>query len=439
MKIKRRFFSRTQRGGMMIEILLSLAITAAALPFVLRDVANRARRAENVMVAREIADVRDALERYMDTNKYELLKPISRTITRVKMADLATYGNLPTDMDKYAARVIKSRDVNGRGVLSGVVIYNSENESVMRTREIAAFGGGSAGFIEDGRAIGVYGDWTSNTSIFDANIEKDAIVQNTGTIISSGDFLWRIPSDNATDGTMSSDLSLGGYGILDARDITTYTSDWTEIFKADAINARTARITPRADIDFGVIVSGDAGVMGALTSDSRNAELTGGLFINGDARLSRLEASQLWVRDLSLSALSSSNEDGTAAMNIGGVMDITRGHIYSQVATIGSQGSIAPKIAIETKISDNTNPNYYWDLELGDAAMSDIILGQLTPMIQNAIKKESGNSRTLSAFSQISANNNATLLDYVRATEDIKKQLQQKYIQIQEIIKNTQN
>jgi hypothetical protein len=431
MKLNTKFFNN-ESGGMMMEILLSLTIAAVALPFVMRDMDGRTRRAENVVIARDISMTRDALEKYMDVHKRELFAPTGRNITRVKVSDLAEYGNIPNNTEKFQARIIKSRDRGGRSVLAGMVIYDSADISPMRTHEIAELGGQSAGFAERGQAYGAFGTWQSKTNIFDANFGAESILTGTNTILSGGDFLWRLPSGEALNATMASDLSLGEYDISDAGSIDAYDAQWSEIVKANLINARKVQITPRTNLESEFIVSGETLVMGALTSDSRNAQISGELFLNGDARLSRLDAGELWVGDLNLNGFSIGGSEEPATLKIGQTLDITRGRVSARIATIGYTGSVAPKIVVAERIEDSSDTSYYWDFASGDARLFDVSAGQLGQMVRDALRAGAVKQKTTTEtiIGQVSANRNATIADYVRAINEIRTQVEQKYIQL---------
>src|SRR5574344_936873 len=302
MKKIRKIFNN-ENGGMMLEILLSLAIAAAVIPFVMRELNGRAHRAENVRIARDISETKDALERYIVAHKLKLLESSGRVVTKVKISDLSEYGNIPKDYDKFQARIIKSINVNGHIVLSGMVIYDSPDISPIRTREIAELGGESAGFIDSNQAHGAFGTWHSRTNIFDAAFGKNSVVENTNTILSGGDFLWRLPSKNDRDSAMSSDLLIGGNNINKGSRIDVYGANFTEILKSSLINVKKVQITPRAELDTELNVSGETLVSGSLTSDSRSAEISGSLSLSDTGTISKLEASELGVGDLNLNGL----------------------------------------------------------------------------------------------------------------------------------------
>ncbi|MCL2748864.1 MAG: hypothetical protein FWE50_02195 [Alphaproteobacteria bacterium] len=418
-----------QRGSMMVEILLSLAIAAAALPFVLREMDTRTIRAENVRIARDIGSVRDALEKYMELHKRELLTPIGATITRVRISDLKEFGTLPKEYNRFQARILKSRDRGGRAVLSGLVVFDSENISPVRTREIAELGGESTGFVEKSEAYGAFGTWRSKTNVFDVKFGKDAIVESTGTILSGGDFLWRLPSPDSADATMLSDLSLGGYNIKEAGLVDAYNAEFKEIMKAGFINARKVQISPRPNWDTFFAVSGEALVSGSLTSDSRSMEVGTELYLNSTARLSRLDAGELWVRDLTLSGLSISGSEKPALLRVNQTIDMVRGRVTARSITVGYAGTIAPRLSVSEKVEDSENPGYFWDFRSDTAVFHDSSFAILNKMMKDAVKSESKASKTVTEdiMGKVSANSNATVSDFVRALNDIQNRVRQKY------------
>lgn len=428
MKNKRKFF-KNEYGGMMLEILLSLAITVAVVPFVMRELNSRTHRAENVRIARDISETKEALERYMTAHKLKLLEPSGRVVIKVKISDLSEYGNIPKDHEKFQARIIKSRSISGRMVLSGMVIYDSAEISPIRTREIAELGGESSGFIDNNQAHGVFGTWHSRTNIFDATFSNNSVVENTNTILSGGDFLWRLPSKNSLDASMSTDLLIGDNSIEDVSTIDTYGANFTEILKSGLINVETVQITPRAELSAELNVSGETLVIGALTSDSRSAEISGSLSLTDTGTVSKLEAREIWVGDLTLNGLTINGSAEPAILKVSSTIDITRGKITTTTATIGYTGSVSPKIVVTDRIEDPSNSSYYWDLTTDKASFSDVYCAELNQILKTAITNESQTIRTKTEtiIRAIAANSNATISDYVKALSEIQTSVTAKY------------
>ena len=61
------------KGSILIELLLSVALVAVMMPFVFRYQQNSVRRVENIAVMRHMEDTQSALERYILENRDNLL------------------------------------------------------------------------------------------------------------------------------------------------------------------------------------------------------------------------------------------------------------------------------------------------------------------------------------------------------------------------------
>ena len=77
---------------MLIELMMTIALAAIIIPFVFRYQQTAVQRARNVAVTRQMENVQNALERYIVENKTELMRPIGKNISRVKIWDLVEYG-----------------------------------------------------------------------------------------------------------------------------------------------------------------------------------------------------------------------------------------------------------------------------------------------------------------------------------------------------------
>ena len=168
---KRNFFNtNVQRGGMLVELMMTIALAAIIIPFVFRYQQTAVERAKNVAITRQMASVQDALERYIVENKTELMRPKGKNISQVKIADLINYG-LPeyiadTFGNDYQLRVLKSADNNNKSILQGIVILNNREISPIRTREIVNLGGGKVGFVEGNITYGGFGVFHGNAADF---------------------------------------------------------------------------------------------------------------------------------------------------------------------------------------------------------------------------------------------------------------------------------
>ena len=224
MKMKTKLFSshskNTQRGSMLVELLLSVALMSLVVPFVFRYQQDAAIRAQNIAVTRQMDLIKSALERYIVENRAELLKTVGKNITRLEIADLYEYGLNETalpDITKYQLRVLKSADITGTSTLQGVIVYSTPEEiTPLRTREIVAIGGDNMGFVDGTGAYGSFGVWRANMTELGVT-PGDAIIETTAVKRDNALYFWRVPSENKSDSTMLAPLNLGDHDIVDAK------------------------------------------------------------------------------------------------------------------------------------------------------------------------------------------------------------------------------
>jgi len=217
--VEKKSFLKSQCGGMLVELMLSITIAAIILPFIVRYQQNAISRAKNIAVAKQIEMVQNALERYINGEKSQFLQHIGNHNFSVKISDLIDYG-LPQHIVKdygqdYQLSVLKS----GSGdnvVLQGVVVFDNKDISAFRTREIANLGNGRYGFV-DGKDV--YGGFNVfQTSTASLGLENDittGIVGTTDPTATSRNsmYLWRAFTDSDSDSTMRSNLNLNGQDV----------------------------------------------------------------------------------------------------------------------------------------------------------------------------------------------------------------------------------
>ncbi len=420
-----------QRGGMLVELMMSVALAALVIPFIFRYQQTAVRRAENVALARQIETIQGALERYIIDNQAALLAPVGKNITRVKMADLGPYGvsdNILAQYgDKYQLRVLKTADRGADATLQGVIVYDAPNISPARTREIINLGGDSMGFIDDARAFGAFGTW--RVDAVDLGVGSlNGIIETTMPTRGMPRYLWRVPSDTSDDATMMSGLNLGGHNISDARFFDASVGRFDAYLRAGVISANNVMFQNRTTLDRHYQTR-TATVSGTLSSDSRSMDVTGTLTLNDMGKFSSFVTEDLWVTNLTLGGISIATDADPAVLKINQNLDMTGGRINALYASVAFTGSITPRLVVKTRIEDSINPSYYWDVASRTAFLSDLTLAELTqrmgPLV--AVREKRGGPDATSIFGAVATNKNATVSDYMNAINEIAQRVRIKY------------
>jgi len=436
MKIKKIILNKNnERGGMLIELLLTLALVAVVLPFIINFQKSRIERSENIAIEKQIETVQSALEKYINTNKKELLKTVGKNITRVEVSDLADYGisedSLKQYGDKLQIRILKSSDNNGHSTLQGIIVLNDKNISPIRTREIINLGNNKMGFVEKGKAFGAFGTWHGNA--VDLGIEGlHGIVGTTNTKLDTNEYLWRIPSENSTDATMESDLNLAGHNITETKLLDSDSAKFEEILKSEKSVSDNLTFQKRVIVDKKVTIK-DAVVAGTLSSDSRSMDVSGILTLANSARFASFTTDDMWVNNLNLSGFSVLNPSGSDAtvLKVNKTIDMVAGHVTAMFVTIGFDNSVTPKLIVKSRIEDSSDSNYFWDANTSTANLSDISLAELSRMAPLIVKKEAATKTTSSqSFNSVVTNDNATASDFMNAISEIQKKVKLKYNQL---------
>lgn len=430
MKIRYGIFSslNNQHGGMLIELLMSVAIVALVLPFLFKYQQDSVVRAENITVARQMQDVQNALERYIVLNRDVLLNVAGKSITRVDIADLAEYGVpdsiIDKDGDKYQLRILKSADSTGQATLQGVVVMTDTTISPLRTRQIVEVGGDNMGFIEGTHAYGTFGAWHTDAIDIGVNV-PDGIITTTSVRRDNALYLWREPSDNADDSKMLSPLNIGGHDIVNVKYFDASGAQFDETLKTITVAADKVVFSNRTTID-SALETKNATCVGNLSADSKTMEIAGTLSLADTGKFSNFTAKELWTNTLTLSGLSNSSK--SAVLNINQRLDMTGGRISAVYTTVGFSGSITPRLVVRDKIVDSVNDKYYWDVKNKTANMYDVSFPELERMAALIAYKEADKSTVSGrAFSAVVANKNATVADYMNAIQEIQNKVRAKY------------
>lgn len=435
MKKKDRIIFNTniESGGILMELLLSIALVSVIIPFILKYQENAVRRTENIAVVRHMEKIEDSLERYIIDNREELLKTVGKTIIRVQAKDLVDYG-VPEeviDNKNYQLRILKSSGLGDRATLQGVVVYNDETISPIRTREIVSLGGGSMGFVDGTKAYGTFGAW--RTDLIDMGLPKaNGLIGTTNVNRETASYLWRKPSDNPEDAMMLSSLNLGNHDIENFGFVNSNFLRLTGVLSSPEIVAKDAIFQNRTTIDSNFKAKQGI-VAGIMSADSRTMEVNNTFNLEDVGKFSSFTTGDLWVSKMTLPNISidGASDYNIAEMNINKTIDMTAGRIDALQVSVGYTGSITPKLIVRNLIQDSRNPNYYWDINSKTAYFNDIILNQLNYKAQWAISSEKGkNTITTQIFKAVTTNKNATVSDYMNAIEEIQKKVTEKYRQL---------
>ena len=426
------FFNRnSQSGGMLMELMMSIALAAIIIPFVFRYQQTSVERARNISVAKQMEIVQKSLERYIIQNKNILMNPTGKNITRVRIEDLVNYG-LPEYIVQnyskdYQLRVLKSADNNNKSVLQGIVILSNGDISPLRTREIVNLGGGQLGFVEGNTTYGGFGAYRINASDFGMNNTK-GLIGTTETTRGNTEYLWRLPSENEKDSTMLSPLNLDVHDINNVRFFDASRAQFEERLNVGKIAVGSLSFSNLTTIS-SVFSANTAVVNGAFTSDSKNLNVSGTLYLADSGKFSSFYTNDLYVNTLTLNGFSVESTSGKpSSLKIIGDMDLMFGRINATYVSVGYTGSVTPQLSITDKIQDPKDSSFYWDVRGRKARFADLNSPELNRMASQIIKIESkpGTSAT-SLFGTVSANSNATVGDYINAINNMQSQIRAKY------------
>ena len=431
MKMNTRIFScrNLHRGTVLIEFLLTIALAGTLMPFIYGYQNRAIMRAENVKVTRQMQKIQNVFEKYIVENKDAMLTTVGRNIIKVNLSDLIEYGLdqefVQSVGDKYQLRVLKSNDYADQASLQGVIVFSDSEITPLRTREIVSMGDEKIGFVDGTRAYGGFGTWRVNTA--DLGIDgTSGIIQTTEINRDNSLYLWRIPSDSASDATMLSALNLGDRDIINASFVNTAGLSLDETLEANKIVTNDLIFKNRTTID-NHFTTQTAIVSGTMSGDSKNIAINSLFNLAESAKVSSFTTDNLWVNTLTLSGLSTPS-GGAATLRSNGSLDMTEGRISALFVSVGFTGSITSRLNVKTKIVDSVNSDYYWDVQSKVANLVDINSPTLSDMAARVLRRESVSGTTAArVFSSVVSNKNATVGDYLNAIREIGQSVRAKY------------
>lgn len=424
---------KSQRGSMLVELLMTVALAAIIMPFIFKYQQSIVQRAENAAITEQMESIQTALERYIVDHREALLTTVGKNITRVNISELSEYGLNPDlasdESGQYQLRILKSNDIDGRATLQGVIVFSSDDIPPLRTREIVAMGGDSMGFIEGNRAYGTFGAWRADTVDLGLNV-SGGLVETTTVNRDNALYLYRVPTDNASDTMMLSGLNLGGHDITNAAFFDASSVDFAENITLGVAVSNDVIFQNRTELD-NILEVKNATVSGILSSDSRTMEVAKNFSMADLGKFTNFTTGDLWVSNMTLGGLSINSDEGPAVLNVNRTLDMTSGIIDAMFVTVGFAGSITPRLEVYDRIEDSKNPNFYWDASVGIGSFMDVSLQELNRMAQMVVHDESDtDTDTWRIFSGVASNKNATASDYMNAINEIQNNVRLKYSQL---------
>ena len=189
--------SNSSGGAGLTEMLLALAITAAAAPFAYRQISRVSQNMKNVAIARRLIDDGDPIRNYI----------------RLHSADMPENEVVKIETDYDDRKVFASKS---KGALSAFVVIKTYKDDVLGANQIAGLMGPDAGVVEtDGVAYGSAGGWAVS---IDGAGPGDIVhrIDLAGQSDDTAKYLHRTVLSEGELSTMKRDLSMGSKSIGNA-------------------------------------------------------------------------------------------------------------------------------------------------------------------------------------------------------------------------------
>jgi len=422
MKIIYKSLLNDEKGGILIELLLSLTIVFTIIPFIISYQKQRYERAENISIINTLNEIRNNLEEYIQNNKNSL-NSNQKNIIRVNIDELPNH-NISSKKykDKIQIRIIKKINSNKSINLQGFIIFDDKKITPIKTKEILNISDDKFGFIEGNKVYGAFDNWKNNINKLGMS-DLQGIVNSTNNFIENSEkYILRINSNNPADSTMLSDLNLNYHNITNSKFINSYSINvnnklFTKEIKTDELEFENlTNINKNLNINKAI-------VYGSLSSDNSNLKISGKLKFETLANFKNINTDKIWVMNINLYGL---NAQKNSVIDINKNLDIGNGNITSKYITVGFDGSTTQKLNITKRIEDSLNPKYYWDITQSSIVFNDLLLTDLNDMAQK-LTKYNNNTYSFKEFYNVSINSNSTVSDYINVIDKIKKEVEKKY------------
>ena len=200
---KKRIFDDTNRGASILEVLMSMAVVALAIPFVYSQIAETNNNIRDMAIARSITNLRSDVLNFVRLNQDTWPE-----VAQIKMSD----EDLKLIADGISTGFIDKYLINGASV-TDVYLGFKTGSTNLHTANIAHHIGGDAAIVAaDGVA---YGDtWAVSAPEFNVG---DLIYRISRNVSGEDKTKYLHRGTSGEDGlnVMERDLDLGGYNIYD--------------------------------------------------------------------------------------------------------------------------------------------------------------------------------------------------------------------------------
>ena len=418
--MRKNIFFKQQRGGMLVELMMSLAIAAIMIPFLFRYQQNTVERARNIAVTKQMETVQSALEKYIIQNRALYTGHSgNHTWSDVHLCNLIDAHFLPndfsndcpscgygcnarkgdeTDFGTYSLRVLKNQDV-----LQGVVLLDNE-DTRLRTREIVNLGGGKIGYVEENDKVrGGFNVFLRPTSSMGLSGAKNGLVGTTKTFRGNNEYLWRVKSSKESDATMQSPLNLDGHDIVNVNNAYVVRAVFnTELNAVSIIVSNVLSFLDRPTFNLGSFsfLSEEATIRGLLISTGtliieNTLHITGNQYSGFENLVSSGAVDTKYLSDLQNLEIGSSDKPTNFEFkqNLStAIMDVEAGRkiqIRSEGSTDKSAG-ITPRLSIANKIEpspESTTNKHYWKAKEHKVYLPNIALTNLPTALEYVYEK----------------------------------------------------
>lgn len=238
---KRSFFTHTQCGASITEVLLAMAIVAVAAPFVYNQIALTNQTVHDIANAKKITAVRDKVLNFVRTNQSKWPDTAQIKLDDIDLSEISFNAHAGF-IDKYP--------VSG-ATITDVYLAFRPDESLVRTNKIARHIGGDAAIVgEDGIAYG--NTWAVAAPEFKSGdliyrISRDISGEDTSK------FLHRATSGEDDFNVMMRDLYMANHHIHNSVNIdadTIFANKANTVFvSTDTMNAQTIYFSYGANLN----------------------------------------------------------------------------------------------------------------------------------------------------------------------------------------------